>query len=213
MQRSRPGREVDLLAHSQGGVVVEAFLTLIYKRNDRSYPPLGTVVTLSSPLRGDPLASAAADIGRTTSGAEALRVVRGVADSAGVRLPLGTAAQRDLAADSELMRKLDAARLPDEVELTTIGSGTDVVVPGNAATRPGARGITLLPRGLNAHRAVLNDPLALRVVRAALENKPLPCQSIAAALTASIVSTTISTLEERVGEFGAAFGSAADGRP
>jgi len=61
MQRREPGREVDLIAHSLGGVVVEAFLTRLYDRGDPAYPPLGTVVTLSSPLRGAPLARAAAE--------------------------------------------------------------------------------------------------------------------------------------------------------
>ena len=34
LQRREPGREVDLIAHSQGGVVVEAFLTQLYDRGD-----------------------------------------------------------------------------------------------------------------------------------------------------------------------------------
>ena len=57
-------------------MVVEAFLTLIYERGDRSYPPLGTVVTLSSPLRGDPLATAAADIGQHDPGPAGLAVTQ-----------------------------------------------------------------------------------------------------------------------------------------
>ena len=40
----------EILATSDlpGGVVAAAFLALVYKRDDRSYPPLGTVVTLAS---------------------------------------------------------------------------------------------------------------------------------------------------------------------
>ena len=33
-QAREPGREVDLIAHSQGGVVVDVFLKLIYKPSD-----------------------------------------------------------------------------------------------------------------------------------------------------------------------------------
>ena len=68
--------------------MVEAFLTLIYKPGDPSYPPLGTVVTLSSPLHGDPLASALADVASTTSGAVGLRVAAGAASAVGDAAPV-----------------------------------------------------------------------------------------------------------------------------
>src|SRR5689334_3155596 len=54
--RAHPGREVDLVAHSQGGVVVDAFLELAYDPGDPTLPPLGTVITLASPHRGATLA-------------------------------------------------------------------------------------------------------------------------------------------------------------
>ncbi|MCZ7536700.1 MAG: peptidoglycan DD-metalloendopeptidase family protein [Acidimicrobiia bacterium] len=68
MQTEQPGREVDLIAHSQGGVVAVAFLTLIYDPADPSYPPLGPVVTLSSPHRGAPLATAEVLVAATPAG-------------------------------------------------------------------------------------------------------------------------------------------------
>ena len=68
-----PGREVDLLGHSQGGVVVDAFLLHEYDAADPSFPPLGTVVTLSSPHEGAPLATAAARVGATRSGPRGAR--------------------------------------------------------------------------------------------------------------------------------------------
>jgi hypothetical protein len=213
MQRRAPGREVDLIAHSQGGVVVEAFLTLIYKPGDRSYPPLGTVVTLSSPLHGDPLASALAGVAGTDSGAAGLRAAARAASAVGDRLPLLAPAIRDLAAGSDLMKRLDSAHLPDEVQLTTVGAATDVIVPADAAGRTGARGTTVIPEGLNAHKAVLSDPSALRAVRAALENKPLPCQSLPTVVTGKVLTVTISSLEDGIGRLGEAAGHIADGRP
>ena len=212
LQRRAPGREVDLIGHSQGGVVVEAFLALIYKPGDRAYPPLGTVVTLSSPLHGDPLASALAGVAGSTSGAVGLRVAAGAASAVGERLPLLAPATRDLAAGSDLMKRLDSAHLPGEVQLTTVGAATDVVVPA-AATGGGARGTTVIPEGLNAHKAVLSDPAALRAVRAALENKPLPCQSLPTVVAGKVLTVTISSLEDGLGALGAAAGHVADRRP
>ena len=86
MQRKEPGREVDLVAHSQGGVVVLAFLAFVYDSGNRLYPPLGTVVTLSSPLEGAPLASAVARIARSSSGRALLATVDRLA--AGTHAPI-----------------------------------------------------------------------------------------------------------------------------
>ena len=201
MQRAQPGREVDLVAHSQGGVVVEAFLTQLYDRGDRSYPPLGTVVTLSSPLRGAPLAAAAVAVDRTRTGDAVFRR----------HLRVGrTPAVRDLAPGSSLMHRLDDASLPDQVELTTIGAATDVVVPGNAATRPEARRTSVVPRALNAHHGILTDPTALRDVRAALEDRPLPCVSLLTTVAGAVVPSVIARAEVDLGTAGAAAGRVAD---
>lgn len=206
LQRREPGHEVDLLAHSQGGVVVEAFLTLIYERGDPSYPPLGTAVTLSAPLRGAPLAGA---ISRAAE-SDAVNALLG-AFARRTGLPLRSAALRDLAPGSDLRNRLDAARLPDQVELTTIGAATDHIVPGNVSSRAGARGTTVLPHALNAHTAIIRDPSALRAVRAALENKPLPCQSLPTAIAGKTIPIVISALEERVAQAGQAVGQILDG--
>jgi hypothetical protein len=195
MERREPGREVDLIAHSQGGVVIEAFLTLIYEAGDPSYPPIGTVVTLSSPLRGDPLASALAAAEHTGAS-----VVLHIGDDAQHLLPSFDApAVRDLARDSELMKELDGAQLPPSVQLTTIGSTTDVIVPGNAATRPGSRGATVTPHSLDAHTGIVTDPAALENVRAALEGKPLPCRSLANEIAGEVVPAAIGGIEDDAG--------------
>ena len=194
-------------------MVVETFLALIYRRGDRRYPPLGTVVTLASPLRGDPLATAAADVERTRSGKLALEGDAELARAGGLRTPIGSRALRDLAADSELMRRLHAAPWPDTVEVTTIGAATDIYVPGNAATIPGARSRIVIPRALNAHSGILQDPSAMRDVRAALEDKPLPCQSILTILAGKTVAPGISAAEELAGQGGEAAGRLLDAQP
>jgi Peptidase family M23/Putative serine esterase (DUF676) len=204
LQRREPGREVDLIGHSQGGVVIEAFLTQLYDRGDSSYPPLGTVVTLSAPLRGAPLADAAAAVRRTRHGDELFGRVLPIA-----RKP----AVRDLASDSPLMRRIADAPLPDLVELTTIGGATDLVVPGTLATRPGARHTTLIPHALNAHAGIVKDPAALSSVRAALEDRPLPCRSFLTTLTGEVAPTVVAEAESVGGGAVAAAGAGADRGP
>ena len=156
MQRAEPGREVDLIAHSQGGVVVEAFLTQIYKEVDSSYPPIGPVVTLSSPLRGDPLASAVVGLRNTGAGSAVTNAADRIqAATHPLAPPSDSAAVRDLAFGSPFMQRLEHATLPSSVQLTAIGAATDFLVPGNVASRPGARSVTVVPRSLFGHTGIL----------------------------------------------------------
>jgi triacylglycerol esterase/lipase EstA (alpha/beta hydrolase family) len=200
LQLAEPGREVDLIAHSQGGVVVETFLTQLYDRGDSSYPPLGTVVTLAAPLRGAPLADAAAAIRESRTGDEALRAVPTA------RSP----AVRDLASGSPLMQRNASEPLPELVDLTTIGAATDLLVPGNHATRTGARHTTLVPHVLNAHAGIVRDPAALASVRAALENRPLPCRSFLTTVAGEVGPTVVAEAESTAGRGLAAAAGAVD---
>ncbi len=211
MQRVEPGREVDLIAHSQGGVVVEAFLTLIYEPGDRSYPPMGTVITLSSPLHGAPPASAVAEVRQSEVGAAVLGVLE-KSPVGSVAPPLSSPVVRDLARGSDLMKRLAAAELPHNVQLTTLGAVTDVMVPGNAAKRSGAQNVTVLPRSPNAHTGILSDPAAMRNVRAALEGKPLPCQSLGDKVFGEVGPAVISGIEDGAGHVAAVAGHIADAK-
>jgi triacylglycerol esterase/lipase EstA (alpha/beta hydrolase family) len=194
LERREPGREVDLLGHSQGGVVVAEFLTHVYDAADPSYPPLGTVVTLSAPFGGTPIATAAAGAARTSAGRAAIDLGNAVADRLGVALPdAQSASARDLAEDSAFTRHLEASKLPDQVQLTAIGASTDFLVPASLATRNDARNTVVVPHGLNAHSAIVTDPSALMATRAALEQRPLPCRSLASTVAAEVVSTGIVT--------------------
>lgn len=203
-QRTAPGRPVDLLAHSQGGVVVLAFLELVYDPEDPSYPPIGPVVTFSSPLDGAPIATA---IGRVTGGplglagdaaaAVAGRVAPdGVLDLPGPD-PLAPSVA-DLAEDSELMRRLRATPTPDDVHITAIGASGDLIVPADAATTDGAAHHVVATWGVSAHTAVLEDPAALRAARAALEGRALPCRSFATFVAGAVVPPLVSSAERQV---------------
>jgi hypothetical protein len=201
LQRREPGREVDLLAHSQGGVVVEVFLTQIYKTGDPSYPPLGTIVTLSSPLLGDPLATVVANMKQSPGGRAVLARLEQAQESIHrVFPPLDAPAMRDLASSSALMQELARSPLPYGVQMTTIGGTTDVIVPANVAGRPGAQHITETPSSFNAHDAIVKDPATLQDVRAALEDKPLPCRSLVHHIVGAVVPAEISGIEKRGGK-------------
>src|SRR5205823_557533 len=92
---------------------------------------------------------------------------------------------------------------PSVVDLVSIGAAQDVIAPAGDTARAGARHRTVIPHALNGHTGIVTDDSALRATRAALEGKPLPCQSLTTTLTGEIVSAAIATTERRVGDLGA----------
>jgi Peptidase family M23 len=200
MQREQPGREVDLIAHSQGGVVVDYFLTHGYHPADATLPPLGTVVTLSSPHEGAPLATAGAKVRDTVVGRAALDAVEGASPLP----PPSSPAVRELAEGSPLISHLWDDGVPDHVDFTTIGAAEDAVVPADHTSVPGATEATVAVDDVNQHRAIVSDPDALRAVRAALEGRAPPCVGLTTAIRSAVAPVVISRVEHTVGSGAAA---------
>jgi len=198
MQREHPGREVDLIAHSQGGVVVDVFLRDYYDAGDPEYPPIGTVVTLSSPHEGAPLATAAADWRRSPVGDALIDAAQG-------RIPLAPAdgpSVRQLDEHSRFLHDLWNDRLPDHVDFTTIGATDDVLVPATQIDVPDATKVVVDVGGspLGDHAGIPHDPGALGVVRAALEGRPPPCVGIVEGARGFVVPTLITRVEHALGD-------------
>jgi hypothetical protein len=207
MERDNPGREVDLIAHSQGGVVVDVFLQVFYDSTDPHYPPLGTVVTLSSPHQGAPLATAA----QRLAGSEAGRAVLSEAARRAGLPPADAVAMQQVAERSPLLRSLWDRRLPHNVHFTTIGGVDDYVVPATQIDVPGARRVVVDPRGLtDDHGAITQDRHAMRAVRLALEGRPPPCISLAQGLRGAVEPLVITRLEQGIGHVGGAAGRGID---
>ena len=198
MEVEQPGRPVDVIAHSQGGLVVDWFLTHQYERHTGRFPPVTTVVTLSSPHQGAPLAHS---IDRFRSAPTTRRVLDALdATHSITHLPRSdSAAVRDLAEGSAFMRDLWAHPLPPHVAFTTVGGTDDVVVPADRIHVPGAREVVVAVAGAHDHSAIPRDPRALEVVRAALGGGPLPCTTWQEGLRSALEPVLISRVEDDLG--------------
>jgi Peptidase family M23/Putative serine esterase (DUF676) len=197
-QREHPGREVDLIAHSQGGVVVDVFLQDHYDAADPEYPPIGTVVTLSSPHEGAPLATLAADWRQSPVGRELI-------EAAEERLPVPSSDAlpvRQLDEDSRFLRDLWADRLPEHLDFTTIGATDDMMVPATQVDVPDATKVVVNVGGgpLDDHTNIPRDANALGVVRAALEGRAPPCVGVVEGLRGVVVPTLITRFEHALGD-------------
>jgi hypothetical protein len=194
---AHPGREVDLIAHSQGGVVVDAFLQLEYDPGDPTLPPLGTVVTLSSPHQGATLAEVAGDIRTSAAGRAALDGAERLAG--GAIPPTGGASTRQLDPGSPLMHRLRAGNLPDGVDLTSVSGTDDGVVPGTDTAKRGARSVVTDPAGIGDHSAIVHDPQAMTATRLALEQRPPACAGWAAGVRGAVEPVLIRRVEITAG--------------
>jgi hypothetical protein len=200
MQREQPGREVDLIAHSQGGVVVDTFLAHYYRAGDQSFPPLGNVVTLSSPHEGAPLATVGRQLRESPIGRAALDGL----EQASTLPPPSSPAVQDLAEGSPIIREIQAKGVPDHFDVTTIGATEDLVVPATNISLPGATETVASVNAINEHSAMVRAPDALRAVRAALEGRPPPCVGLLTALRSAVAPVAISRVEHTIGDVGSA---------
>ncbi len=194
LARSHPGREVDLIAHSQGGLVTRVFLQTFYDPADPTFPPLGTVVTLSSPLSGVPLATA----GRRLLDSPLGRFLDRKAVELAGAAPSEVDAVRDLASDSALRARLERVPVPEHFEITSIGAAGDWIVPATEIGMPGAQRHVVNPKGLGDHTSIKTDRDAMRATRLALERRPLPCPTLGQAWEGLYRPLLISGIE-RVG--------------
>lgn len=204
--RAHPGRVVDLVAHSLGGLVVRVFLQDVYDPADPTLPPLGPVVVLSSPLDAAPAASAAREIATSSAGRAAL-------DWLGSALelpPVGATSVGQLDENGAFARALTRGDPPSAVHVTSIGAVDDVVVPATNISMPGATTVVVNPEGANDHVGILTSPAAMRAVQLALDGRAPPCVSAWTGLRAALEPVLIAHGEHGLGHLGHAAGTLAD---
>jgi hypothetical protein len=90
--------------------------------------------------------------------------------------------------------------VPDHIDFTSIGATEDLIVPATNISLRGATEVTVAVNSVGEHSAIVQDPNALRAVRAALEGRAPPCVGLATALRGAIAPVVISRVSHKVGE-------------
>ncbi len=114
--RHQPGRAVDLVGHSLGGVIIAHYLLHLHDPWDITLPPIGNIVTIASPLDGSDLARAgvalvdAPGAGPVLRGAwEAAGSIPGIIGDSARSLTPDAPSLRDVATASQMVRELSRA--------------------------------------------------------------------------------------------------------
>lgn len=160
LRRVRPEAEVDLIAHSQGGIVARIFLETLADVTDPGLPRVEHLVTFSTPHLGAPLAGEAEEM----ASALGYQHIAGKALSEAARrgwLPvpdLYSEAVGQLAEDSPVIRGLREEILPFGTRYLSLAMADDAIVPADRTKI--SRGMNRTVRfgwSLNGHSKILDS--------------------------------------------------------
>ena len=192
--RAQPGVPIDVIAHSQGGVVVR--LALNAAADEGALPTdLATVVTLGTPHRGADLATAVAG---STPGSPNRRAVDAMAARLGLGLDLNGPSIAQLSRSSPVIGEL-ARPVPAGVRLRSIGASSDLVVPAVRTFADGAGSATVRLTRPNAHDQLPGDRATTREIGLALAGLAPTCVALADGMGDVLTSHLITQSEARLG--------------
>ncbi len=177
--RKHPGTEVDLIAHSQGGIVARAYLEGIADGWSTDLPPVEHFVTLATPHKGAPLANEVRDIeDEWLTGGLVLDGLSNLMQKTGWLPDPRGAAVGQLRPDSALISWLAREDLVYGTRGLTLAMPHDFVVPADHALLDTETTRILRPEGLSGHSAIVRSPIARGVVHAFLRDAPIPCKGL-----------------------------------
>jgi hypothetical protein len=200
INRTHPGVPVDLIAHSQGGLVVRAALTGA-DHWDPTMPSIRNVVTLGTPHHGAVAATAANAIGVDS---QVARLFDGL-EAFGV--PTGRSTQQ-LASWSHLIEDLNEVGLPAGATVTSIAASGDLLVDAQMTAIDDATNVVVPVTGGvlsdTAHDALPGAPATARELALALGGKGPTCWGTEGAADLELVdavnlANTVTWVSERVG--------------
>jgi len=198
LEAEHPGVPIDIIAHSQGGIVARTALTDEVDGHDPRLPQVTSLVTLSTPHRGAPIATLATMAGHTDAGEDLEKLLHaGLPDKVD---PAGTSVTQ-LAEESLFMMQLNSRPLPAGLNVTSIGAREDLMVPAGSTRLDGAHNVTVSAPGdlWDEHSAMPGAPETQREIALGLAGMAPTCQSFGDFVGDALVSDYIRLLETGAG--------------
>lgn len=194
---ANPGVPIDVVAHSQGGLVARQALSFEHDEHDRRLPPVANLVTLATPHRGTDLATAFEMLDYSMIGRAAQWAYSHLSED---DIDPNAQSLRQMSELSAFIRDLNRRELPDSIDVTSIASRGDLLVAAGKSHVDGARNVIVdVPGALGDHDALPGSSVAHREMALALGGAAAGCQSLAEMMTDTFVSEVISQAEDFVG--------------
>ena len=191
---AHPGVPVDVIAHSQGGVVARLAVSRPGGNLQSLRPPvLSNLITLGSPHHGADAATANALLGTTTAG-DLAQIVAGEVSDGSVAGMSPAAAQ--LAETSGFVDELNDTPLPSRTRVTSIAARGDLTVGALHSSLEGAANVVVPLEGPSAHGELPGSALTQRELSLALAGLGPTCRQLSGDLA---LAAAISTAEDAVG--------------
>ena len=182
---AQPGVPIDVIAHSQGGVV--ARLAIAQEASVQRLPAsVSTLVTIGTPHDGADLATAAAALGRPVDlmPEAVVRAVSGQDPSA--------ISVRQLNEVSDFIDELDELVLPPALRRVSIAARGDLVVAVPRTVEDQWPSAVVALGGLDAHDRLPGAEATTREIALALAGRPPTCASTEETVTDAISGETVS---------------------
>ena len=194
VSQAEPGVPIDVIAHSQGGVVARLALQAASER-DELPGNLGVVVTLGTPHQGADLATAVTAIGpRSPSG----QLFSSVAVAGGLKLDPSAPAIAQLSETSSVAAEL-ARPIPEGVHLLSIGASGDLTVAAIRTQTPGADQALIHLTGVHAHDELPASAATTREIALARAGLRPSCVAMAQGFADVVTAHTIARAEDALG--------------
>lgn len=209
LQQQHPDTPVDVIAHSQGGLVARSAIT-----THRAAPT--TLVTLGTPHQGTDIATAAAGLDATTVGHLLLEGAT-LASQPTTGLDLDSTSIQQMAETSAFITALpERGWDPTRTHVVSIAARADPVVPNHQSRLGGdAYNTVVTPYGTSSakdHSALPGSPEATREIQRALNRQPPTCRTLQEATTDTLVGRHTSNAHDAIGAALATAGLYADVR-
>lgn len=177
-----PQKQIDLIAHSQGGIVAEYFVENLYRPAATNSAAVGHLITIESPHQGADLARTHILFSETATG----RLVHPLVQqplSKFIGAPASNAPSvGELQESSQFVRNLKRAYDPKKVDTTTIGGTFDPVVTAQHTRLPSTRHYTTKMdpafNPLNYHGETTHSRATKGFVYNALAGHPSRCTAM-----------------------------------
>ena len=188
-----PGVPIDIIAHSQGGIVARTALTDEVDGHDPRLPQVRSLITLSTPHQGAPIGTLAAMVGHTDVGG---KVETALHDALPTMVDPQGPSVKQLAEESLFMLQLNMRPMPAGLHVTSIGAREDWMVPAGVTHLEGANNVTVsAPGRLTEHSDMPSAPETQREIALGLAGMAPTCQSFGDFVGDAVVSDYIRAAE------------------